>query len=155
PPAPPRALAFDPARQKDPEFKAVVDEVDAAFRAQWAELDLKPAAPGSDLTVARRLSLALTGTGPSLQELRQLEALPADERLAWWVAGILQDRRYADYFAERLARAYVGTEDGPFILFRRHRFVSWLSDELNKNTSYGSLLSELIGQQGLWTDKPA
>ena len=29
-----------------------------------------------------------------------------------------------------LARSYVGTEDGPFILYRRSRFVSWLEDQL-------------------------
>ena len=31
-----------------------------------------------------------------------------------------------------LARAYVGTEDGPFLIYRRRRFVSWLSDQLFK-----------------------
>ncbi len=81
-----------------------------------------------DLLVARRLALGLMGTVPSLEEIRQLETLPPEQRLPWWLDHILQDRRFADYFAERLARAYVGTEDGPFILYRRSRFVSWLQD---------------------------
>ena len=67
---------------------------------------------------------------------------------------MLEERRHADYFAERLARAYVGTEDGPFVFFRRRRFVSWLSDELHRNRPYDQLVRELIVSQGLWTDNP-
>ena len=59
------------------------------------------------------------GVVPSLEEIRQFEALPSEQRLPWWLDHILQDRRFNDYFAERLARAYVGTEDGPFLFYRR------------------------------------
>ena len=57
---------------------------------------------------------------------------------------LLSDRRFSDYFAERLARSYVGTEGGPFLFFRRHRFVSWLSDELLKNRPYDQIVRDLI-----------
>src|SRR5262245_33421515 len=114
PSAPPRVRNFDPAESRADDFRQVVDQVDGSFRRQWSEQQLKPAPHAPDLTVARRLSLALTGTIPSLQEIRQLEAQPDDQRLAWWLAGIFQDRRYADYFAERLTRSFVGVEDGPF-----------------------------------------
>lgn len=134
---------------------STVDKVNVAFRQQWAEQGLRPAKRASDLAIARRLALALTGSIPSLQEIRMLESLPAEDRLASYVAYLLQDRRYADYWAERLARAFVGTEDGPFLLYRRHRFVSWLSDQLLKNNSYGSMVRAIIASNGLWTDQPA
>ena len=60
-----------------------------------------------------------------------------------------------DYFAERLARAYVGAENGPFLLYRRRRFVSWLADQLAQNRPYDALVRDLIADDGLWTDKPA
>jgi hypothetical protein len=154
-PAKPRASHFRASDFQTDDFRAVVGQVNAAFRRQWAEHDLEPAPRAPDLAVARRLSLALTGTIPSLQEIRQFESQPEGQRLPWWLAGILQDRRYADYWAERLARAYVGTEDGPFLVYRRRRFVSWLSDELLQNQRYDRLVRELLTAEGLWTDKPA
>jgi hypothetical protein len=157
PPAlPARAPRFQPAEADSPGFRDLVEQVDAAVRATWKDRGLEPAPLVSDdLTLARRVSLALTGTIPSLQEIRQLEAHPPEQRLQWWLAGILEDRRYADYLAERLARAYVGTEGGPFILFRRRRFVTWLSDQLLQNRPYDEIVQKLIAAQGLWTDQPA
>ncbi|OAI48063.1 hypothetical protein AYO44_01275 [Planctomycetaceae bacterium SCGC AG-212-F19] len=133
----------------------VVGEVNAAFRAQWDKQNLKAAPPAPQFAVVRRLSLVLTGTIPSLEELRQLEQVPPERQVDWWLDHLLRDRRFADYFAERLARTYVGTEDGPFIVYRRRRFVSWLSDQLIANRPYGELVRELIAADGLWTDHPA
>jgi Protein of unknown function (DUF1549)/Protein of unknown function (DUF1553) len=155
PPLPPHAPNFDPAPFQADDFRAVVEKVNQEIGADCRQLDLELAPPASDLAVARRLSLALTGTVPSLQEIRQFEAQPSEQRLPWWLAGILQDRRYADYFAERLARAYVGTENGPFVVYRRRRFVSWLSDELMQARPYDQVVRSLIDTEGLWTDRPA
>ena len=154
-PRPPQPAAVMAAAPAGDDFQAVVARVDATFRQDWTKQGLQPAPHASELAVARRLSLALTGTIPSLQEIRQLEAIPAGQRVAWWTAGLLEDRRLADYWAERLARAYVGTEDGPFIVYRRRRFVSWLSDELHHNTPYDEIVRQLIASEGLWTDHPA
>lgn len=134
---------------------SAVDKLNATFRDSWVEQKLQAAAPAPEWAVIRRLSLALTGTIPSLEEIRQLEALPEEQRVSWWLDHLLKDRRFADYFAERLARTYVGTEDGPFIVFRRRRFVSWLSDQVLANRPYGDLVRELIVSDGLWTDHPA
>ncbi|GIW79384.1 MAG: hypothetical protein KatS3mg105_1191 [Gemmatales bacterium] len=153
--APPRVEDFQPSRFQDADFQSVVEKFNSAFRRQWAERNLHPAPRASALTIIRRLSLGLTGTIPSLQEIRQFQAYGGPEPIQWWLAGILKDRRYADYLAERLARAYVGTEDGPFILYRRRRFVSWLSDQLMENRPYDEIVRHLIADQGLWTDKPA
>lgn len=156
PPAiPPRSTDFDVTSVESAEFRTLVDQVDAAIEAGYVKENLKPASLADPRTIARRLHLALMGTIPSLQELRQFEAYQGDHRLQWWLDGILHDRRSADFLAERFARAYVGTEGGPFLVFRRRRFVSWLGDELANNRPYDQLVRELIATQGLWTDKPA
>jgi hypothetical protein len=67
----------------------------------------------------------------------------------------LHDRRCADYLAERFARVFVGTEDGPFLLFRRRRFADWLSDAILANRRYDEVVHDLIADHGLWTDHPA
>src|SRR6516225_7039434 len=127
PPRETKAVAhYDASAYRATEFRAGVERVNDSFRQQWHSEVIRPAAPANDLLVARRIALGLMGTVPSLEEIRQFEALPADERLAWWLDHVLADHRFADYFAERMARAVVGTEDGPFIFFRRRRMVTWL-----------------------------
>jgi hypothetical protein len=125
------------------------------FADHWKQEDLTPTSRADDLTIARRLSLALTGTVPSLEEIRALERVRPEERLEWWTSHLLEDRRYADYLAERLARAYVGVEDGPFLIYRRRKFVTWLSDNLSKNVPYDEIIRKLIAEDGLWTGTPA
>lgn len=155
PPVPGRGRHFDAARLRASDFPPTVTAVNAAFREEWTAKGLKPAPAAAPLAVARRLSLALTGTIPSLQEIRQFEAYQGEERLQWWLEGLLRDRRFADYFAERLLRASVGTEDGPFLEYRRRRFASWLSDQVLANRSWGETVRQMIASEGLWTDKPA
>jgi hypothetical protein len=156
PPRQPRPVTtYDASAYQAEDFLAAVALVDDSFRKQWADQKLRGALPAADLAVARRLALGLMGTIPSLEEVRQLEALPSPERIAWWIDHILKDRRCADYLAERVARACVGTEGGPFIFFRRRRFVSWLSDQIAQDRPYDQIVRDLIASDGLWTDRPA
>jgi hypothetical protein len=156
PPREPAPLtSYDAGAFAAEDFRGVVNRVDASFRQHWAEQEMTPAHAAPDLVVARRLALGLMGTIPSLEETRQFECLPGDERLPWWIDHILEDRRSADYLAERFARAVVGTEDGPFIFFRRRRFVDWLSGQLHQGRPYDQMVRDLIATQGLWTDHPA
>lgn len=156
PPSKPRPIAnYDAPAGRDADFLSTVETLNRLVRAEWQKESIVPAKPATDLQVARRLSLALMGTTPSLEEIRQFESLPSGERLAWWEDHIFRDRRYADFVAERVARAVVGTEDGPFLLFRRRRFTAWLGDELAKNRPYDGIIRELIAGNGLWTDNPA
>ncbi len=79
--------------------------MDAYFSARWQKAELEPALileEAEELQILRRLSLALHGTIPSLEDIRRFEADDQPDRIARWTAEMLQDRRFADYFAERL-----------------------------------------------------
>lgn len=141
------------SRRSD-DLSPAVRRLNASFEGDWKQRGLQPAQRADDLTLARRLSLALTGTVPSLEEIRSLEALPASRRLESWLEHLLKDRRCSDYLAERFARVFVGVEDGPFVLYRRHRLVSWLSDQILANRPYDALVRDLIAAEGIWTSKP-
>lgn len=131
-----------------------VKKVDEEFRRVWAEKGLKPTEKADASTLIRRISLGLTGTIPSLEELRSLEKVPEGERVRWWLGHVLEDRRSSDYIAERLARAYVGTDGGTFLLFRRRRLVLELSDRIARNVPYDEIARSLMTDEGLWTDTP-
>jgi Protein of unknown function (DUF1549)/Protein of unknown function (DUF1553) len=142
------------------EVDDVVQRADAhleqRWRAtKWKEEPLKPAEPASDLQVLRRLSLALHGTVPALEEIRQFEADDRPGKLRRWTVRMMDDKRFANYFGERLARGFVGTEGGTFILYRRDRFTSWLRSKLRKNRPYDEIVREMIASDGLWTGDPA
>jgi hypothetical protein len=133
---------------------AAVKELDGRLGVAWDEANTAPAPEADERTIARRMSLALTGSVPSLEELRAIERAPAGQGLDQHLDRILRSRRFADYFAERLARAYVGTDDGPFLVFRRRRFVYWLSDAIHQGMPYDQMVGAMVAGTGLWTDKP-
>ena len=156
----PRALRSDEQVQSvesfsERAFQETIHEINQQFADDWNDNDLVPAKRADDLLIARRIALALIGTIPSVEEIRMFEAWDADVRIKRWTNRLLMDRRHADYLAERLARAFVGTEDGPFLLFRRRRFVTWLSDQLHQNVPYDEIVRDIISDAGLWTDSPA
>ncbi|PQO41778.1 DUF1549 domain-containing protein [Blastopirellula marina] len=153
---PPQVQALDqPVVVRADDFNLARQAIDRQFHDAWSQANLQPTHQADDLAVARRISLGLVGTIPSLEEIRLLEQRPEEDRLQWWVDYLLNDRRYGDYMAERLSRAYVGTENGPFLIFRKRRFVTWLSDQLMANRPYDELTRDLISETGLWTDHPA
>ena len=130
--------------------------VDAQFEKDWAQRQLQPVSKADDLTIVRRLSLALTGSIPSLEEVRMLEVVKKQKQdlPQWWLSRLLSDRRTSDYLAERLARVYVGIENGDLVMFRRRRLVSWLSDAIQQNRPYDQIARSLIDSHGVWTTNP-
>lgn len=148
-PGPPPAVA-----QQD-QLENAVKRLNDVFHQRWQSTGVPIAEPADDLTVLRRLSLALFGTVPSLEDIRGFEADSQPNRMDRWVVRMLQDSRYSDYFSERLARTLVGVEEGPFIVFRRDRLTSWLAERLREDAPWSDMTRELIAAEGLWTDRPA
>lgn len=139
---------------QDPEVVAVAREVDAAFSEAWSAAGETPAPSAEDLTVLRRLSLALFGTIPSFEEIRLARQIPSERRIDWWLERAFRDQRFGDYVAERFVRVCAGTEAGPFLVFRRRRFVEWWSEQLRRNRPYDDLVRSLISSTGSWTTEP-
>ena len=138
----------------DPREEGIIRDVDQWFEQKWQEVSIEPAPLADELTVFRRLSLVLHGTIPSLEEIRLFNSDHQSERLERWAARLLADRRFADYFARRLSRVFIGIDQGQLLVFRRDRFWSWLSDQLQANRPYDEIVREKIAGRGLWTDMP-
>lgn len=132
-----------------------IARVNEAFAARWSQLEIVPVGRASDLEIARRLSLSLVGTIPSLREIREFLQQPPGERLDWFVSRLLGDERFYDYFAERLGRSYAGAGFQPLILFRQDVFYDWLGGQLRDHRPYDETVRDMITAQGLWTDVPA
>lgn len=147
----------------DPEFistnfesaiQSVAHDVDRAMDVDISTHSLMKAKPADWRTIARRTSLALIGNGLSLEETRVAEQIPEDKRTIWWTEYLLKDRRTYDYLAERWTRATVGTNVGPFLIFRRRKYVDWMADHFEKGTPYDAVVRDLLEAKGSWTDAP-
>lgn len=137
-----------------PEILETVLEVDQHFETEWEKEGIPVSGDADELKIIRRLSLALHGTIPSLEEIRIFESDEQEDRLNRWIEKTLLDKRFGDYFAERFSRFIVGTEEGPFLVYRRDRFKSWLANHFQKNRPYNILTEELISSYGLATTNP-
>lgn len=129
----------------------ILDRVNQELFRLRSEASVELSAPADELQVLRRLSLALHGTIPSLEELRKFQADQSPQRLLRRIDQMLKDDRFAEYFAERLARSFVGVENGQFIIFRRDRFLSWLATQLRENRPYDDIVRQMISGTGVWT----
>lgn len=149
-----KGIATEESARPTADIDKSVQKVNRYFAHRWADHDLQPVKKADDLTVLRRITLALMGTVPSLEEIRAFEQDSGPDRLQRWTARFLHDQRYFDYFAERLARGFVGVEGGQFVIYRRDRFTNWLSEQLAANRPYPEVVREMIAGTGLWTDEP-
>ena len=138
-----------------PEPDGVVQTVDAQLAADWAAEGWAAPAVADDLTLLRRLSLALHGTVPSLEEIRAFEADGQPRRIERWTRTMLTDERFGRYWSERLARPMVGTATEPFAIFRRDRFTDWLAERLRTDQPWDQTVRHLIADEGGWTDTPS
>lgn len=141
-------------RAPDSDVPAAVAQVNQFFQTRWRGLDITPVAAADEFTILRRWMLSLMGTIPSLEEIRQFEADDQPQRLERWLVKLLQDRRFANYFAQRLSRCYVGADGGQFVIFRRDRFEAWLSEQIHQHRPYDDIVRAMVASHGLWTGQP-
>ncbi len=134
---------------------ATVVAIDRLLADRRAVAGIEPAGPTDELAILRRLWLAVAGTIPSLEELRQFEADARPNRLDAALKGLLADRRSAESLAQQLALPLVGDEKGQFIVFRRDRFTAWLADQIATNRPWDDIVREMVAARGLWTGTPA
>lgn len=144
-----------PAIQSQQSTFEIVKKVDQSFIQYWQEQSTIPARKVTTMQVVRRISLALTGSIPSLEELRRLETIPEDKQISTHLEHILQSQRFHAYMAERFARFTVGVDAGPFLVYRRRRYVHWLEEQFAANTPIDTLVYRLITAEGIWTTNPA
>ena len=150
--APLTAAPEIPAQQR---LDAAVQRLNQRFQQRWQQAGLQPVAQADDLTVFRRVSLALFGCVPALAEIRAFERDQQPDRLDRWIVRMLRDDRFGRYFADRLARSLTGVEQGPLFIFRRDRLRDWLAQQLLADAPWGQMTRDLIAAEGLWTDQPA
>ena len=140
----PKRFAVDPTTTKINEW----------FAERWSSDHITPAATAPPLAILRRLSLALHGTVPSLEEIREFDTDGRPQKLERWTQRLLTDNRCPTYLSERLGRALVGADEGPFLAFRRDRFHTWLAAQIAADRPWDRVVTDLVSGRGLPTGNP-
>ena len=156
----------EPPKPKKPAVAAddvtqITENLNEHLHRYWASSEITVADPAEPKAVLRRMSLALVGSVPSLEEIRAFEN-DLDEHTDHagiydrWARYYLNDQRHHQYLAERLARGVVGDMPAkPFFVYRRRRLVVWFAEQLSQRRPYDRIVQDLIAAEGLWTDTPA
>ena len=134
------------------ELPSAVRAVDQFFESQWSAAGIEAADQADDLQVLRRLSLALVGTIPSLEEIREFTADRRPDRLDRWTVRLINDWRFVEFFGDRMARALVNDADTEFRDHERQQFVEWLGAEIQQGRPWDAMVREMIADRGLWAD---
>ena len=129
--------------------------VDRLIEVAWSDNSVEPAGPADDLQVFRRLSLALAGTVPSLEEIRQFEGDRSPDRLQRWTTSFISDSRFVEYFGARLADAFVDPVAESLKPHQRERFRRWLGASIQRGAPYSDIARKMIAGYGSIADRPA
>ena len=137
------------------EIAAAASRVDALIQRGWETASVEPAQAADELQVFRRVALALVGTQPSLEEIREFESHVSDDRLTLWTARFLADSRFVEFFAARLADVYVDPVAEQLKPHQRERFTRWLGRSIQEGMPYSEMVRQMIAGHGTYADRPA
>lgn len=129
--------------------------VDTLLETAWTANSIEPAGEAEPLQIFRRLALALVGTPPSLEEIRQFEADKSPRRLEEWTTRYIGDSRFIEYFAARLGDVFVDPVAEDLKPHQRERFRKWLGGELQRGRPYSEIVREMVAARGSFFDRPA
>jgi hypothetical protein len=130
-----------------PEMKdalALAGRIDRLLEARWAAAGVRPAAEADDAEFLRRATLDLTGTIPTVPEVRAfLEDRTPDKRQRL-VARLLASPGYVSRFS-RYWRAVLLPENADVANFGLDVvFGSWLAGRLSENAGYDRMVREIL-----------
>lgn len=149
-------MASLPSRPSPPaDLTQAAGKLDALVAARWAAAGVEPAADAGDLTILRRLTLALVGSVPSTEELREFEADTGSDRLQRWTARLIADRRFVEYLGAKFAAAFIDSGGDDLKPHQQMRFAVWLGEAIQNGRGYDELAREIVSGQGVFADRPA
>ncbi len=144
-PAPTGAAAAKAAPQDElPPIPQLTKDLDELFLQAWKDANVTPAADAAPGELLRRLTLDLAGRLPTYEESQAFFACDDREKVRRAVERLLASRECAEHFADTLMVALLGRESQLDALDRRY-FTDWLATEIQKDTPFDQIASEILG----------
>ncbi len=146
-------LTTEPVAWDEPKSSNPIDPL--VFR-KLRELGIEPSPPCSDSEFARRSSLDIRGTLPSIAEVAELERSTDPARRDKWIDKLIDSPEYADLFAMKWSailknRRSLGVQSqaGTFA------FHAWVRQSIAENKPYDRFVAEIVAARGDMSINPA
>ncbi|MBI3857582.1 MAG: DUF1549 domain-containing protein [Planctomycetes bacterium] len=132
------------------------DSLDGWFEDQWKKKDLKPAAPCDDAAFLRRVSLDLTGSLPSPEEIRAFLRSVRKDKREKKIDDLLAGPEAAEYFAHLWVQWLMG-HDIDFRDLRRldlGGLCAWLKRAWSEDMPYDDFVWAILTATGKLSESP-
>ncbi len=127
----------------------VANVIGRAAVKQWNALGIRPSALSSDAEFIRRVSLDVTGTLPTPEEVKVFIALTAEDKRARLVDRLLARPEYASFFAIKWADILRNKREGRSeIQFATFKFHDWIRESLDRNVPYDQFVRAILAASG-------
>ena len=131
--------------------------VDEHLFDHWRRLGIMPSDPVTDGAFIRRVSLDITGTLPTSEEISRYVKDPAPDKRAKLIDTLLERPAYADYFGLKWAGILRNRGRGYSTSKQRHGtalFANWIRNSLATNKPYDQFVSEILTATGSQHSNP-
>lgn len=123
----------------------VADEIDRLVGERWAKDAVQPVAPADDAEFYRRISLDLIGRIPSGTETRMFLADTTPDKRRRAITELMESAAYITHLTNVWRRALIPeAESDQQVRVMVPLFEVWLRKRLSHDTSYTSLVRELL-----------
>ncbi|VTS08790.1 DUF1553 domain-containing protein [Tuwongella immobilis] len=123
--------------------------VDTHTQTKWRELGLVPSDLCSDEQFIRRVTLDLTGTLPTPQQIRDFVADAAADKRSKLVDRLLETPEYSFYFANKWADILrVKRRQQPDRAFGTFAFHGWIRDAIARDVPYDQFARSILSAVG-------
>lgn len=130
--------------------------VDRHTQAKWRALGIAPAALCTDLEFLRRASLDITGTLPTLEQVRAFIADSSPEKRSRLVDALLESEGYAELFAHKWADILrVNRRNQQERIYGTFAFHGWIREAIASDKPYDAFVREILGALGDERQSPA
>lgn len=155
PPPPKSALLTTEDWQKAPLKALEPGEIDRLIAKELQQDKVEPAAPTTDEQFLRRVTLDLTGQLPLPADIAEFAADTSSTKRAKRIDKLLASEEFAQHWAHYWRDVVIARLPEPRFKFLSVTFEKWLTEELQKNASWGDIARAMITATGeLRFDEP-
>tara|TARA_Y100000994_G_C15688049_1_gene440487 strand:- start:621 stop:2333 length:1713 start_codon:yes stop_codon:yes gene_type:complete len=136
-------------KQLDAEFAG--NTINQALLRQWRQLQIQPSEVCDDETFIRRVSLDISGTLPTAEQVTAFVNDTTSDKRARLIDRLLDTPEYASYFAQKWAdilqnrgKGYSTSKQRPGTAL----FANWIRDSLLQNKPYDQFVTEILTATG-------
>ncbi|MBI1901705.1 MAG: DUF1549 domain-containing protein [Planctomycetia bacterium] len=137
-----------PTSAAPPSEQEMAARIDALLAARWKQEGVTPAASASDAEFLRRASLDLTGTIPTVNEVREFLADTSADKHRKLIDSLLKKPTHATHFSNVWRNALLPVDANQVFFGGDNGFRSWLRSQFSQNVPYDKIVTDVLVARG-------